>query len=492
MEEKDKYWMDEDRKSPEPEPRRLRRPTALAKSVKKKKTPKSSGLLARLKQQQDKMEQLEESLENRTELYQEQRELLNAGFKALQSQLGTLQSNPGVKQPQKPILVKKDHATTDTQKAEEARFVTPPTSRDPSRVSSRASSVGNSRVSSRADSQEHAREAGMLPVLTNLAYATNQTLKKAEEKYPEARDHLKKYTQGRDAIKNRVLYDEQLLLENVNSMIESREKQMYSNIHQMLKHSMGMSNVQGVNHLVYNAIPEYLANDTLVDNVIKNLFKQFPRVTGESETIRHIIEALITQYDGKLSEKQFRNSVISCCQGKFRDTVSNCFRNQDLNSAIRHIVLSYSNVISKAEKLKLFQNYFLDKSKLRESLRELLKLAEDCYSDFSHEQVVEKAIAQTLRILPIPVRNILTKKLTNMNEVRKLSPFSKPLEWNDFVDLVIQTMNAPFEPKKQEDGKNHVKNVKAGEAAEQQQCMVSEMDVLTDKIGIMGTPSHQV
>ena len=243
---------------------------------------------------------------------------------------------------------------------------------------------------------------------------------------------------------------------------------MYSNVHQMLNHSMGMSTVQGINHLVYNAIPDYLQNDTVGDNVIKNLFKQFPRITGESETIRHIIETLITQYDGKLTERQFRNSLVSCCQGKFRDNVSNAFRNRDLNSAIRHIILSYSNLISIAEKQNAFQNYFLDKSKLRDSLRELLKLAEDCFSDLPQEEVIDKAVAQTLRILPIPARNIITQKLTNMKEVRKLDPFGKPMEWNDFVDLVIQEYK-PFEQKKQGDDKKRVKKVTSAEAAERKQ-----------------------
>ena len=61
MKENDDYWMDDDindMKSPDPEPRRLRRPGVLSKALKKKKGQKSNELLAKLKLQQDKMKQL--------------------------------------------------------------------------------------------------------------------------------------------------------------------------------------------------------------------------------------------------------------------------------------------------------------------------------------------------------------------------------------------------------------------------------------------------
>ena len=470
------------------------------------------------------IEQAEDSLDNSNErirrlerLLAQQQELMKKQDETMKAQLAELKDSLSKMVAPKPILVKRNTEdeiqVSQNDDTEGAKSVTDFPQKSPlfrSRASSRASSKASSRVSSQFHSRDSSREGsvdrekGILPLLQNMLYSQKLMLKKDEKRYPNAYNEIKKYVHGHDTIRERIKADESNLLSVFSEFLDARdaikEQEMFSHLNRMVAHSMGLSSVEGIEKYTFDALPEHKGNETTADNASKNMLKEFSKINKEGETVRHLLQALISRYNKKLTAQQFIEVVVTCCSGKFKDLIRNAFKGRDLNKAIKHILLAYGNIETPAEKLTAFQRLRLDYKNLRSSLQSVLDAATDCFCDTYEEQaIVDKAIEHSLKNLPDHVKSKVNETRTTLAEAKRKNPNTELMDYRQFIRLVEKEMRS-YDPKAIAQERKNVRQIKANEAksttesqsqiaSEQtknfQTQMVAAVAALTDRIGSM-------
>ena len=310
-----------------------------------------------------------------------------------------------------------------------------------------------------------AREQGMLPLMQNMVYGQKVLLKKKEDKLPEALAGLRKYHEEPNAVYRRMKNDTQQVADQVKTEVKS-------DMANMLKDSLGISSIDGIDHLTFYPIPEAEASETVATNARKDVQKECSKVSGSGENLRYLIEALVTRYNGKLSESQFKDAVISGCTGAFKDTIKNAFRKNDLNKAIKFIVKMYGNVQTPDEKITAFYRLKVDPKNYGASLRKIMEAALNCWPYEDENQITDRAIAQAFSHLPDYITKPISKIRIKIDSARKNNDEIEPLDYNQFMDLVQQYV------KESEATKKIVKNVTAEASPKHDHEVTKNLDTL--------------
>ena len=284
-----------------------------------------------------------------------------------------------------------------------------------------------SKASSRAPSPEFRN--GMLPLFQDVVYGTKMLLKQKEEKFPEALQAVRKHIDGPESVYNRMKIDE-----------ERAKSDFKTSLAEMLPHLMDLAPMDNLDEYAFVALPENLGNDTYAREARRDLQRSF-KVSNDGPYIREVIFTVISRYNGKLTEKQFKDVVLGVCVGPYIDTISNVFRNNDLNKAIKYIVRLHGCLPSSVDKITNFTKLKVDQKNPTESMKKIMCAAVDCFNDETMETTTVKAIQQCLTHLPENVVRTVVQKMVAIEKARENNPRIQPLDFFAFMDLVLSNLN---------------------------------------------------
>jgi hypothetical protein len=166
--------------------------------------------------------------------------------------------------------------------------------------------------------------------------------------------------------------------------------------------------------------------------VMKALRPQFGRLKEASESLRIVIETIITNYNGRLTALEVSGIVTNMCDGTFRNSIANCFAyHTDLNEALVEIVRNYAKEQPRRERLDKFQNCKLDMRCLRTSAQDLYDLAVDAHKNTkaTKEQITTMAIQHTMSFFSLALR----RQMNSYNEKFDFM-YGRKIDWPTFID----------------------------------------------------------
>ena len=327
-------------------------------------------------------------------------------------------------------------------KCEDDQFVTPPATPSfppSSPCLSRASSSRLSRASSRLSPE---REQGILPVMQNLLVANKYLLKEKRDKYPEALSGIRRHINGRETVANRMQKDAELIEAKITETLKYELKNdLSSEIASLIPLTYGLEEPDSFQTFIFHAIPESEADFALEDSALKTMLKTHFRIENEGDQIRHLIQDLIQKYTGRLTASQFKNIVISMCKGSFRDLARNALKDEQLNRAISTLLRMYGNIKSENVKISIFFNSKVDHKNLKASLIRIWEAAMEAYPELNKFEIVNKAINQAIRFLPLHVQNAVLRVQNKLKERHEINPKVPLLDYHQFIDLVEQHLS---------------------------------------------------
>ena len=302
-------------------------------------------------------------------------------------------------------------------------------------IASVISSAASSRSQSRSSSPSR---DGIHDILQTLSYCSKVLLKGEDQKFEAALEGLRRQIPTRTAVKEKIVRESDMILDRTKSAVAEYMPEL-----------IGLSPTIEKENYIFNELPEFDKSDLSLSSVRKDLLREFGRIQGSNESMRHLIQAIRSRYDNRLKKSEVCDLLVTLAEGKLKDSISNLFRTRNVSEAFYALLSIYGKTKSMTDKNILFSKTRVDLKNLVPSLHKIYEAAQACNLNASEDELTNLAMTHALGQLPELVVHKTHERLSKISKLKQFDnsiPMMSYFHWVDFVDETL-TMS-PSHPKK--------------------------------------------
>ena len=222
--------------------------------------------------------------------------------------------------------------------------------------------------------------------------------------------------------------------------------QVKSAVAKVLPEIMGLY----TNHEAENCVIETLdesENDLIFLQALKHLQCEFPqKISGPSRNLFHLVRTLVENYNNKLSPRQIKSLIISCCSPEFKDLIYRFFpANINVNEALQTIVSIYGKTPRTSKLFSKLYNIRFNWKKPESSLKAVFNQIALCYPDADLEKLTEMSIQHSMAILPGQITQAVIPKILSIKKL--LSSQTQNMTYHHFLEIINEYLGTIKTPK---------------------------------------------
>ena len=293
-------------------------------------------------------------------------------------------------------------------------------------IASVISSAASSRSQSRSSSPSR---DGIHDILQTLSYCSKVLLKGEDHKFEAALEGLRRQIPTRTAVKDKIIRESDNIVDRTKSAVA-----------EYLPELIGLSPTIDKEDYIFNELPEYDKSDLSLSSVRKDLLREFGRIQGSNESMRHLIQAIRTRYDNRLTKSEVCDLLVALAEGKLKDSIFNLFRTNNVSEAFYALLAMYGKTKSMTDKNVLFSKTRVDLKNLVPSLHKIYEAAQACNLNASENEITNLAMTHALGQLPDLVVQKTHERLTKISKLKQFDDSIPTMNYFHWVDFVNETM----------------------------------------------------